>query len=79
MHVSDIAVKLIVLSLVISLIPGSPFSGMTSLVQQIPYLSYLNWFVPIPEIIVIMESWLAVVSVYYTILFALNYVGILKS
>ena len=79
MHVSDIAVKLIVLSLVISLIPGSPFSGMVSLVQQIPYLSYLNWFVPIPEIIVIIESWLAVVSVYYTILFALNYVGLLKS
>ena len=79
MHVSDIAVKLIVLSLVISLIPGSPFSGMVSMVHQIPYLSYLNWFVPIPEIIVIMESWLAVVSVYYTILFALNYVGILKS
>lgn len=79
MHVSDIAVKLIVLSLVISLIPGSPFSGMATLVQQIPYLSYLNWFVPIPEIIVIMETWLGVVSVYYTILFALNYVGLLKS
>ena len=79
MHVSDIAVKLIVLTLVLSLLPGSPFTGFGSLVSQIPYLSYLNWFLPIPEIIVIMESWLAVVSVYYTILFALNYVGLLKS
>ena len=79
MHVSDIAVKLIVLTLVLSLLPGSPFTGFNTLVFQIPYLSYLNWFLPIPEIIVILESWLSVVSIYYTILFALNYVGLLKS
>lgn len=79
MQVSDFGVKILILTAVISLLPSSPFAGFTYLLTQVPYLRYLNWFVPIPEIIVIMESWLAIVAIYYTILFALNYVGILKS
>lgn len=79
MQVSDFAVKVAILAVVVTLLPASPFVGFTYLVNALPYLSFLNWFVPIPEMIVIMESWLAVVAVYYTILFALNYVGILKS
>lgn len=79
MQVTEFAVKVFILTAVVSLLPASPFVGFSSLVAQIPYLSFLNWFVPIPEMIVIMESWLAIVSVFYTILFALNYVGVLKS
>lgn len=79
MQVTEFAVKVIILMAVVSLLPSSPFVGFSTLVSQLPYLSYLNWFVPIPEIIVIMESWLVIVAVFYTILFALNYVGILKS
>ena len=79
MQVTEFAVKVFILTAVVSLLPASPFVGFSSLVTQIPYLSFLNWFVPIPEMIVIMESWLAIVATFYTILFALNYVGVLKS
>lgn len=79
MQVSDFAVKVLILTAVVAMLPSSPFVGFTYLINQIPYLSFLNWILPIPEMIVIMESWLAIVAVYYTILFALNYVGILKS
>lgn len=78
MQVSDFGVKVLLLFIVISLLPTSPFTGFAYLVQQLPFLGYLNWFIPIPEIIVILEAWLAIVAIYYGILFALNYVGILK-
>lgn len=78
MQVSDFGVKVLLLFVVISLLPSSPFTGFNYLVQQLPFLGYLNWFIPIPEIIVILEAWLAIVAIYYGILFALNYVGILK-
>lgn len=78
-QVSDFGVKVILLTVVVSLLPSSPFANFNSLIANIPYLSYLNWFLPISEILVVLESWLVVVSIYYSILFVLNYVGVLKS
>lgn len=76
---SDIAVKVALCSFVLALLPASPFVGFNTLMEQIPFVSYLNWFLPISEILVILESWLLVVSVYYGLLYILNYVGVLKS
>ena len=77
--VSDLGVKIIIISLVLSLLPASPFVGFSSLVNNIPYLSFVNWFLPISEMIAILESWLVVVSVYYGILYLVNYTGLAKS
>lgn len=78
-QVSDFGIKVILLTVVVSLLPSSPFANFNSLVTNIPYLSYLNWFLPISEILVVLESWLVVVSLYYSILFVINYVGIVKT
>lgn len=77
--VSEFATKVLLLSLVLSLLPVSPFVGFSSLVGSIPYLSWLNWFLPISEMLVLFESLLAAVVVYYGILYILNYVGVIKS
>lgn len=77
--VSDLGFKIIVLSFVLALLPASPFVGFNALVAELPYLNWLNWFIPISQILVIFESWLAVVAVYYGILYLLNYVGVIKS
>lgn len=77
--VSEFGVKVLLLSVVLTLLPSSPFQGFVYLTNNLPFLSYLNWFLPISEIIVIIEGWLVVVASYYTILFILNYVGILKT
>lgn len=79
MQVSEFGIKVLILSAVLTLLPSSPFVGFNYLISQIPYLNYLNWFIPIPEIIVVMETWLSIVTVFYTLLFIMNYVGILKS
>lgn len=76
---SDIAVKIMLISLVLTLLPASPFVGFQYLIEKIPYLSFVNWIIPVGEILVIMESWLVVVAIYYGILYILNYTGIVKS
>ena len=76
--VSDIGVKILVISLVLTLLPQSPFQGFAYLTSQIPYLSFVNWFVPISEMLAILESWLVVVSTYYGIMYLVNYAGIVK-
>lgn len=77
--VSDLGVKVIIISIILGLLPQSPFVGFSSLVNQIPYLSFVNWFLPISEMLAILESWLVVVSVYYGILYLVNYTGLAKS
>lgn len=76
---TDIGVKVLVLSIVLALLPSSPFIGFSYLVENIPFLSWLNWFLPISEMLVIFESLLIVIVAYYGILYLLNYVGVLKS
>lgn len=77
--INDFAVKLLILSFVLALLPQSPFVGFGSLVQSVPFISWLNWFLPISEMLVLFESLLVVVAVFYGILYLLNYVGVLKS
>lgn len=77
--INDFAVKLLILSFVLALLPESPFVGFSSLVQEVPFISWLNWFLPISEMLVLFESLLVVIAVFYGILYLLNYVGVLKS
>lgn len=77
--VSDLAIKIVVISIVLALLPMSPFVGFEYLLDEIPYLNFVNWFLPISEMLVILESWLVVVVVYYGILYLLNYTGLVKS
>lgn len=53
------------LALVMAFLPSSPFQEYISRIDSIPYLAELNWFVPVPEILTIMEAWLACVVIYY--------------
>ena len=61
----EFAIKVALLNIVLALLPMSPFAGMSYLLSNIPYLDYLNWFLPISEMLVIFESWLVVLAVYY--------------
>lgn len=40
-----------------SILPHSPFRGFIDAIGDIPYLKYANWFLPITEVIVILEAW----------------------
>lgn len=77
--VNDFAVKLLILSFVLALLPESPFVGFNNLILNVPFLSWVNWFLPISEMLLLFESLLVVIGIFYGILYLLNYVGVLKS
>lgn len=52
------------LSWIINLLPPSPFQLLDNSPIQ-PYIATFNWFVPLPQIIVILEFWLVAVALFY--------------
>lgn len=49
----------------IKILPASPFQKYISSFSNLPYLGYLNWFIPVRACIVIGTSWLAVIGIFY--------------
>lgn len=53
-----------ILSLIFSILPPSPFSVINnSIIAE--YLPYINYFVPFSEVVVILQTWLVAIGVYY--------------
>lgn len=53
------------LQAVLSLFPLSPFREMIDELGSLPYLGYINWFVPIGDFVRIGSVWLAAIAAYY--------------
>lgn len=50
---------------VYGLMPTSPFTPYIEELGELPYLSYLNWFVPVKSFIIIGNAWLAAIFLWY--------------
>ena len=48
-----------------TVLPTSPFRDFIDSVAGIPYLGYLNWFVPVGDILVVMGVWLAAITLFH--------------
>lgn len=53
------------LQAVLSLFPLSPFREVIEELGGLPYLGYINWFVPIGDFVKIGTVWLAAIAAYY--------------
>lgn len=53
------------LQAVLSLFPLSPFQEVIQELGSLPYLGYINWFVPIGDFVKIGTVWLTAIAVYY--------------
>ncbi len=53
------------LQAVLSLFPLSPFQEVIRELGSLPYLGYINWFVPIGDFVKIGTVWLAAIAAYY--------------
>lgn len=62
---------------IINFLPGSPFKALIQTFQNIPYLAYLNWFVPVTEMVAVLEAWLAVVAVFYCYRALMRFINLL--
>lgn len=58
-------VIILVSNTILQFLPGSPFKAFLDAFASIPELGYLNYFVPIAEMIAIGEAWLFCVGVFY--------------
>ena len=54
-----------VLETIISVLPTSPFTRFINALNSMPYLGYLNWFLPISQMIAIGEAWLVSIALFY--------------
>lgn len=62
-----------VITIIFALLPNSPFK----IIDNSPiseFLPTLNYFLPISEMIVISESWLTAVGIYYLVQIALRWI-----
>lgn len=62
------------LGLICFLLPKSPFISILNFINDIPYLSLINWFIPFDLIIGITEIWLVAVGGFYTYTIILRWV-----
>ena len=53
------------LDLVLSVLPLSPFTEIIEELASMPYLGYINWFIPIGKFIAIGTVWLTAIGVLY--------------
>ena len=63
---------------IINFLPGSPFRRFQGMIGDIPFLAELNWFFPVSEVIVVLEAWLAVITIYYTYSAILRFIRLIK-
>lgn len=47
------------------LLPLSPFKNWISYLQGVPYLGYINWFIPMKSLIEITAAWVSAIATYY--------------
>lgn len=53
------------LSWVLSVLPTSPFTLFINKMADIPFLSTLNYFIPVGSMIAIGQAWLLSVGLFY--------------
>ena len=55
------------LSMALAFLPDSPFRGFVDSIADIPYLGYLNYFIPVGDFISLLSVWTAAISLYYVV------------
>lgn len=62
---------------IINFLPGSPFRALVDSFKNLPYMRYLNWFIPIKEMLAVVEAWIAAVAIFYIYQAILRFIKLL--
>lgn len=65
--IANIGIVIIFGSFVLSLLPKSPFTTIIESFASIPYLSAVNYFLPVTEMLAVLEGWLVCVAAYLAV------------
>lgn len=53
------------LSVILALLPLSPFTQYIDSLEKVPYLGYINYFVPVGTLLKIGAAWLSAIALFY--------------
>lgn len=63
-----------ILALALKLLPDSPFRGFIDSLGDVPFIGYLNYFIPISDFLVLLTAWGTAVTLFYVVSAVLRYV-----
>lgn len=63
---------------ILQFLPKDPFIEYINNLSIPQYVNYVNWFVPVTEILNIMSIWLTAVAAYYLISVVLRKAGVIQ-
>lgn len=63
-----------ILNNLLQVLPTSPFQSFISNFTDVPFLGFLNYFIPITQMIAIGEAWLVAIALYYIYVIALRWI-----
>jgi hypothetical protein len=61
----------------INLLPSSPFQSIDN-TDISPFLGYLNWIVPISEMVAILELYVTAIGIYYIYMCILRWIKVIS-
>jgi hypothetical protein len=61
------------LQALLDLLPGSPFEALSNTDVQ-GYLAWLNWLVPLNNMVAVMELWTSAILIYYLYVIILRWI-----
>lgn len=53
------------LAVIVALLPLSPFTDAIDSLAQVPYLGYINYFIPVGTCLKIGTAWLSAIALFY--------------
>lgn len=63
----------VVLNLLFSFLPNSPFKNMNSFTGVTEFIGYLNWLIPVKLFVTTLSLWIVAITSYYIYSIALRY------
>lgn len=55
-------------------LPLSPFQSYISRFKDLPYLGWLNWFIPVGDCLKVMLVWLGAIALFYLYSIAMRWI-----
>lgn len=78
-HVTSVGLIFVLLGVVLSLLPVSPFHAALGAIHVSPILDHLNWICPVKECVAIFQIWVSAMGGIYTVLIGGRLIHIFNS
>lgn len=75
---SGIGIALVLLSVVLAMLPVSPFTAVINALETSQITQYIGWLIPVPEIVALLELWLVAISAFYAVSLLARWVKLIQ-